>query len=152
DLSRTPRRSRPCLALPLALTPQRDTGWIRRVIGRVAIASILGAAVGCRCEPSETRTNVSVRTAEGASSATRESAPSASATASAEQPLTLERLQGRWRVQTSSGDLERGYAFRPLVGEVVRIEGAKLVIDDHAYDAQGRPITIPITKLIRLLP
>src|SRR5262249_25544003 len=87
---------------------------LANVVALIVVASVVGAALGCRSEPSETRMNVSARGAEGASSVTSGSAPSASATASGQQPLTLERLQGRWRVQTSSGDLEHGYAFRPL--------------------------------------
>lgn len=64
--------------------------------------------------------------------------------------VTLARLQGRWKVRSSTGRPGEGHVFHELLGEVVTIEGEILRLDGHASDARGRPITHAITKHIDL--
>jgi uncharacterized protein (TIGR03067 family) len=95
--------------------------------------------------------------AVSSSSAAPASAPSAPASAQAARPLpsseavNLERLQGRWKVKSSSGAPDHGNVFLALIDQVVRIEGDRLSFADHASDAQGSPIDVPVTKIITLL-
>lgn len=66
--------------------------------------------------------------------------------------VTLPQLQGAWRVRSSTGSPEHGHVFLAQVDRVVTIEGEHLRLTGDAFDAEGRPITYPITKAIHLTP
>jgi uncharacterized protein (TIGR03067 family) len=64
--------------------------------------------------------------------------------------ITLDALQGKWRVLSSSGKAGQGHVFLPLVGETLRVKKAILYVPDHATDASGSLVTFHTTKTIKL--
>lgn len=70
-------------------------------------------------------------------------APSAERQALPADAVTIEQLQGRWRVKSSSGGPDHGQVFYAMIRQIVRIEGDKMIIDDHGAR---------FTKAITLFP
>jgi hypothetical protein len=66
--------------------------------------------------------------------------------------ITLDQLQGPWRVRSSTGQPGAGHVFHELLGETLTIAGDRLYLEEDAFDARGRPIKSPITKQIQLIP
>ena len=76
----------------------------------------------------------------------------AEAAAPASPSITLKDLQGKWKIVSSTGEPDKGHAFREMIGEVLVVDGDVLSVPAHARDVSGAPTTFQMTKKITLLP
>ncbi|HEX7599949.1 MAG TPA: hypothetical protein VF316_00010, partial [Polyangiaceae bacterium] len=59
-------------------------------------------------------------------------APTLAEAAASSPAVALKDLQGKWKVASSTGELDKGQAFREMIGEALVVEGDVLSVPAHA--------------------
>ncbi|WAS91301.1 hypothetical protein [Nannocystis punicea] len=104
-----------------------------------AVMSVASALLAVRCTPTTAEAPPEV------------AAPATPPERDPEPPIE-RRIQGSWKVLSSSVRDQDGGVFAALVGQTVSIDGDRFVYTEYWNDMHGQPIAHTTTKIITLPP